>query len=116
MVGGDLGCLCLVHVVSFENRGDAVAQLAGVAGRCTGERSGDAVHRVGRAHVHVAAIIAATIVPPASTATPARHSLPPLWLARPTCDPAGASRVNRSDEMRRTISSLEILAPTFVRP
>ncbi len=59
------------------------------------------------------AIMAATMVPPASIATPARHSLRPLWLAKPTRLSSGACAWNRAEEIRRRCSSLAMRARTF---
>ena len=62
------------------------------------------------------AIMAAAIRPSALTATPARHSLRPFSLPKPTLEPAGASVLKRSEEMRRTDLSLAILSAIFCTP
>src|SRR5581483_3376708 len=62
------------------------------------------------------AMSAAAMTPSLSSATPARHSFLPLWLPNPTRVPAGAPARNRSDEIRRTMSSLPMRAPILSRP
>jgi hypothetical protein len=57
------------------------------------------------------AIIARTIPPSPSRATPARTSFLPFTFAKPTRVPAGASARNRSEEIRLMKSS-ELTAPT----